>query len=154
MLSVHIAKTLNNFSLDVAFDADSKGITALFGRSGSGKSTLVNLIAGLLPPDSGHVTVNGEVLFNTAKGIDLPPEKRRIGYVFQESRLFPHMTVTSNLTYGMNLTPSGNVLSSSIISSLCWASTICWIAAPAVYREGNGSGSPLAGPCSQAHACY
>jgi len=104
MLSVHITKTLNDFALDVAFDADSKGITALFGRSGSGKSTLVNLIAGLLPPDSGHVTVNGEVLFNTAKGINLPPEKRRIGYVFQESRLFPHMTVKGNLTYGMNFT--------------------------------------------------
>lgn len=105
MLSVQLVKSYPDFTLDVGFEADPRGITALFGRSGSGKSTLVNLLSGLLPPDSGQVILNGNPLFDAAAGIDLPPEKRRIGYVFQESRLFPHMTVKSNLTYGMKLTP-------------------------------------------------
>jgi len=106
MLSVQLSKAYPDFSLDVQFEADPRGITALFGRSGSGKSTLVNLLSGLLPPDSGRVVLNGNTIFDASNGVDLPPEKRRIGYVFQESRLFPHMTVQNNLVYGMNLTPA------------------------------------------------
>jgi molybdate transport system ATP-binding protein len=80
-------------------------VVALFGRSGAGKTTLVNMLAGLLRPDSGRIAVAGRVLFDSAAGIDLPPERRRIGYVFQEGRLFPHLEVQSNLLYGHRRIP-------------------------------------------------
>lgn len=88
-------------ALDVAADFTSgAGITALFGRSGSGKTTLVNMVAGLVRPDSGRIKINDRVLYDSEAGINLPPHQRRIGYVFQEARLFPHLTVKQNLTYG------------------------------------------------------
>jgi molybdate transport system ATP-binding protein len=102
MLKVRISKKLANFELDTEFDSDS-GVTALFGRSGSGKTTLVNVIAGLVRPDRGAIEVNGECLFDSARGIDVPVERRRVGYVFQEGRLFPHLTVRGNLNYGYEL---------------------------------------------------
>src|SRR6185436_12944560 len=79
------------------------GVTALFGRSGSGKTTLVNAIAGLVRPERGVIEVNGETVFDDARRIDVPAERRRVGYVFQEGRLFPHMTVRANLRYGRDL---------------------------------------------------
>ncbi len=87
------------FSLDVAFRAPP-GVTALFGRSGSGKTTVANVVAGLLRPDGGRVAVEDKALFDTASRYWLPPHKRRIGYVFQEGRLFPHLTVRKNLEFG------------------------------------------------------
>ncbi|HEX3972012.1 MAG TPA: molybdenum ABC transporter ATP-binding protein [Stellaceae bacterium] len=75
-------------------------MTALFGRSGAGKTTLVNLLAGLERPDRGRIAVDGTVLFSAADGVDIPPERRRLGYVFQEGRLFPHYSVRGNLLYG------------------------------------------------------
>jgi molybdate transport system ATP-binding protein len=72
----------------------------LFGPSGAGKTSVVNMIAGLVTPDRGAITLDDTVLFDAAKGIDLPPHRRRIGYVFQEGRLFPHMSVRQNLDYG------------------------------------------------------
>jgi molybdate transport system ATP-binding protein len=75
-----------------------EGATVLFGRSGVGKTSVLNMVAGLLRPDSGRIVVGGETLFGT--GIDLPPERRRAGYVFQAARLFPHMRVRANLLYG------------------------------------------------------
>ena len=107
MLTIQLTKLYPGFTLNADFETDPSGITALFGRSGSGKSTLVNLLAGLSLPDGGRIALNGETLFDGEKGINLPPEKRRIGYVFQESRLFPHMIVRKNLAYGMSLTPVG-----------------------------------------------
>jgi molybdate transport system ATP-binding protein len=104
MLSVKVGKKLANFELDTEFASDS-GVTALFGRSGSGKTTLVNAIAGLVRPDRGSITVNGECLFDSARGIDVAVERRRVGYVFQEGRLFPHLTVHGNLNYGYALAP-------------------------------------------------
>ena len=80
-------------------------MTALFGRSGAGKTSIVNMVSGLLAPDRGRIAVGGHVLFDSAAGIDLPPWKRRIGYVFQEGRLFPHLTVRSNLLYGWRFAP-------------------------------------------------
>jgi len=74
------------------------GLTVLFGPSGAGKTTVLNMVAGLVTPDRGHVCVGGETLFG--EGIDLPPEQRRAGYVFQEARLFPHLRVRANLLYG------------------------------------------------------
>lgn len=76
------------------------GLTGLFGPSGSGKSSILNMIAGLLRPDAGRISVDGRVLFDHAEGIDLPPEQRRLGYVFQDARLFPHRKVRANLLYG------------------------------------------------------
>ena len=87
-------------ALDLASDA---ALTALVGASGAGKSTVLNCIAGLIRPDSGRIAVAGEVLFDSAAGINLPPEQRRAGYVFQDARLFPHMTVAANLSYGEKL---------------------------------------------------
>lgn len=93
MIDVAVTKRLGDFTLDAAFTAPA-GVTAIFGRSGSGKSSLINGIAGLLPLDAGHVRVGGTDLTR------LPVHKRRIGYVFQDARLFPHMSVLQNLTYG------------------------------------------------------
>jgi len=105
MLEVKAACRLGDFSLDVAFAAPTSGIVALFGKSGSGKTTVVNMLAGLRRPERGRIAVNGSVLFDSAAGIDLPPERRRLGYVFQEGRLFPHLDVSGNLLYGLRRTP-------------------------------------------------
>lgn len=107
MLDLHIRQTLGAFTLDIAFTAEERGVTALFGRSGSGKTSVINAIAGLTRPDAGHIRIGDTVFFDSAKRIDVPVEKRRIGYVFQESRLFPHMTVRSNLEYGLRRVPAG-----------------------------------------------
>ena len=85
MLDIRIKRRLGGFALDAAFRSES-GVTALFGRSGSGKTTVVNAIAGLVRPDEGAITVNGVCLLDAARGIDLPVEQRRIGYVFQDGR--------------------------------------------------------------------
>jgi len=87
------------FALDASFQT-GPGITALFGRSGAGKTTVLGLIAGLARPDAGRVSVDGRVLFDSAAGVDLPAHRRRVGYVFQEGRLLPHLTVRQNLLYG------------------------------------------------------
>jgi molybdate transport system ATP-binding protein len=104
MIEVDIEKRLGAFDLAAKFTAPSSGITALFGRSGAGKTTIVNALAGLVRPDRGRIAVGNEVLFSATEGIDRPPERRRLGYVFQESRLFPHYSVRGNLTYGMRRT--------------------------------------------------
>ena len=98
-LSVSLSHAFAGFRLEAAFDAPP-GVTALFGRSGSGKTTVVNAVAGLLRPDRGRVAVEGQVLMDTQAGTFLPPHRRRIGYVFQDARLFPHLTVRQNLGYG------------------------------------------------------
>lgn len=99
MIDVDIEERLGAFHLEVAFSADAP-IVGLFGRSGSGKTTVVNAIAGIGKPSRGTIRVNGDMLFDSARGIDLPPEQRRIGYVFQDALLFPHLDVRSNLLYG------------------------------------------------------
>ncbi len=98
-LRLEVERRLGAFALAARFEAGA-GITALFGRSGSGKTSLVNTIAGLLRPDRGSIEVDGQVLFDSGRGIDVPAAKRRIGYVFQEGRLFPHLSVRQNLLYG------------------------------------------------------
>jgi molybdate transport system ATP-binding protein len=100
MIEVELQKRLGAFALEARFTAPASGVTALFGRSGSGKTSIVNMLAGLLRPDRGSIALEGEVLFSSAEGVDLPPERRRLGYVFQEGRLFPHYSVRGNLTYG------------------------------------------------------
>ena len=105
MLTVDVRRSFPGFRLEARFTAGPGGITALFGRSGSGKTMLVDLLAGLERPDEGRIAVADEVLFDSEAGIDVPPERRRLGYVFQEDRLFPHLSVHGNLVYGMRLVP-------------------------------------------------
>jgi molybdate transport system ATP-binding protein len=99
MLAVYAEKRLGDFMLAAKFET-SGGVTALFGPSGAGKTTIVNMIAGLVAPDRGRIALNDTVLFDSATRINVPPHRRRIGYVFQEGRLFPHLTVAQNLDYG------------------------------------------------------
>lgn len=98
-LSVALKHQFPGFALDVAFDAPP-GLTALFGRSGSGKTSVINAVAGLLHPDQGRINAGDTTLLDTAQRINLPPHRRRLGYVFQDARLFPHLTVRQNLRYG------------------------------------------------------
>ncbi len=107
MLEVRLRKHRGDFALDVAFAAASPGLIALYGPSGCGKSTIVNLIAGLLRPEEGVVRLGGATLFDSARGLDVPAERRRIGYVFQDARLFPHLDVHANLRYGEKRSPAG-----------------------------------------------
>jgi molybdate transport system ATP-binding protein len=99
MLVVEIEKKLGDFSLTAKFESES-GATVLFGPSGAGKTSVINMIAGLLKPDRGKIALDGETLFASAARIDVPAWRRRIGYVFQEGRLFPHLSVKHNLDYG------------------------------------------------------
>lgn len=100
-IDVRFSQDFGSFGLDIDFSAEARGITALFGPSGSGKSTCINVIAGLRRPQTGLIRVKGEVLLDTAGNIDVPARKRRAGYVFQDARLFPHLTVARNLDFGM-----------------------------------------------------
>ena len=100
MIELAVTKQLGTFRIEADLALPASGITALFGRSGAGKTTIVNMLAGLVRPDRGRIAVAGEVLFSSERRIDLPPERRRLGYVFQEGRLFPHYSVRGNLLYG------------------------------------------------------
>jgi molybdate transport system ATP-binding protein len=99
MLSVAVTHRLGAFTLDAGFDSEG-GLTALFGHSGAGKTSLVNAIAGLIRPQQARIVLDGEMLTDTASRCFVPPHRRHIGYVFQEGRLFPHLSVRQNLLYG------------------------------------------------------
>ena len=96
---IDVTRRLGDVQIGVVFEAGD-GLTVLFGPSGAGKTSVLNMVAGLLAPDWGHVRVAGETLFDASAGIDVPTEKRCAGYVFQEPRLFPHLSVRANLAYG------------------------------------------------------
>ncbi|KLV04137.1 molybdate transporter ATP-binding protein [Photobacterium aquae] len=100
MITIDVKKALGDLDLDVSLSLPMHGITAIFGRSGAGKTSLINIISGLSTPDSGVITIGSHVLFDSEQQVNLPPEKRKIGYVFQDARLFPHYTVSGNLRYG------------------------------------------------------
>ena len=102
MLGVDVEKRLGDFFLSARFET-GRGVTAVFGPSGAGKTTLVNMISGLVAPDRGRIAIEETVLFDSAKRINLPPHRRRIGYIFQEGRLFPHLSVKHNLDYGRRM---------------------------------------------------
>ena len=104
--SAHYAA--GTFVLDAQFST-RPGITALFGRSGAGKTTVLGLIAGLTRPNRGRIAVDGRVLYDSSGGVNLPPHRRRVGYVFQEGRLLPHLTVRQNLLYGRFFFPHGRM---------------------------------------------
>jgi molybdate transport system ATP-binding protein len=99
VLAVDVEKRLGDFQLAAKFETTG-GATALFGPSGAGKTSIAHLIAGLLKPDRGRIELDGALLFDSAVRINVPPHRRRIGYVFQEGRLFPHLSVRRNLDYG------------------------------------------------------
>ena len=99
MFDVAIRKKLGDFLLDVRFASEAP-VTALFGPSGSGKTSVANAISGLLQPDAGKIEVGGTLLFDAARAANIPVHRRKVRVVFQESRLFPHLTVKQNLLYG------------------------------------------------------
>ncbi|HMK81560.1 MAG TPA: molybdenum ABC transporter ATP-binding protein [Xanthobacteraceae bacterium] len=102
MLTVDVEKQLGAFALRVKFETRD-GVTALFGPSGSGKTSIINMVAGLLTPDRGRIMFGPTLWFDAAGGVSAPPHRRGIGYVFQDGRLFPHMTVAHNLDYGRRM---------------------------------------------------
>jgi molybdate transport system ATP-binding protein len=107
MLIVQLRKRRGDFALDVNFSAPTPGVTAIFGRSGCGKSTVIALIAGLLSPDAGRVSLDDDVLLDSERHLDVDARHRRMGVVFQDARLFPHLSVLGNLRYGARRLPRG-----------------------------------------------
>jgi len=101
MLEARVTKVLRDFPLDLAITVDAGEILVLMGENGAGKSMTLNLISGILPPESGFVRLNGTVLHDQARRIQVPVEERRIGYVFQNPAVFPHMTVGENIAFGL-----------------------------------------------------
>ena len=99
-LSVQVSKRVNGFRLEVDWQIGNE-LAVLFGYSGAGKSLTLQLIAGLLKPDAGRIAANGEVLFDSQKHVNVPPQRRNLGYVFQDLALFPHMTVRQNIAFGV-----------------------------------------------------
>jgi molybdate transport system ATP-binding protein len=102
MLSVDVSKQLGDFRIEASFGSEGR-VTGLFGASGAGKTSLINMIAGLLRPDSGVIAIDGEILDDTAARMHVSAHRRRIGYVFQDARLFPHLDVRQNLDYGRRM---------------------------------------------------
>ncbi len=102
IIDIDIDARLGSLDLSARFSS-AGGVTALFGPSGAGKTTLINMIAGLLKPERGHIRLTGDTLFDSAQGIHIPAHRRRIGYVFQDARLFPHLNVRRNLDYGRRM---------------------------------------------------
>jgi molybdate transport system ATP-binding protein len=103
-LDVRLVMRLPGFTLDTAWTADG-GVAALFGPSGAGKTLTLQCLAGLLRPDAGRIVVDGRVLFDSTAGVDVPPQARRVGYVFQGYALFPHLTVADNIGFGLRGRP-------------------------------------------------
>ncbi|WP_066800651.1 ATP-binding cassette domain-containing protein [Sphingomonas soli] len=96
---ISVTKRIGDAGISCRIEA-GEGLTVLFGPSGAGKTSVLNMVAGLIAPDQGHIRVSGEALYDAATGLDVPADQRRAGYVFQEPRLFPHMRVRANLLYG------------------------------------------------------
>ncbi|MBN9374049.1 MAG: molybdenum ABC transporter ATP-binding protein, partial [Cellulomonas sp.] len=118
MIEAALRHRFAGFTLDVAFTAPTPGVTVLFGPSGAGKSTVVAALAGLLRPESGRIAVDGAVLLDGDAGAFVPPERRRVGLVFQDARLFPHLSVESNLRYGLRRAPAGPIGFADVVDLL------------------------------------
>jgi molybdate transport system ATP-binding protein len=118
MLTLSAKLQRGAFTLNAHFDLPTPGVVGLFGRSGCGKTTLINVIAGLLKAESARIVLNDQVLVDSERGIDIPPERRRIGYVFQEARLFPHLSVAANLRYAESRAAPPHFVSAAEIAAL------------------------------------
>jgi molybdate transport system ATP-binding protein len=118
MLEVSVKSKLGAFQLDAAFEGAGQGVTVLFGPSGAGKSSVLAAIAGARAPDSGRIVLGGETLYDSARRIDVSMERRRIGWVFQDARLFPHLSVEGNLRFGLKRAPSGPIRFDEVIEVL------------------------------------
>jgi molybdate transport system ATP-binding protein len=117
-LAIMLRHRFRAVQLDIMFEVPTPGVTVLFGSSGAGKSTIIAVAAGLLRPDACRVEVDGQVLADTAAGVWLAPERRRVGMVFQDARLFPHMSVATNLRFGMRRAPPGPVKFGEVVDLL------------------------------------
>jgi len=118
VIEIDVAHSFGAFRLEARIAADG-GVLALCGASGAGKTTLLNVVAGVLRPQAGRVVVDGAVLLDTASGVDVAPRRRRVGYVFQEPRLFPHLSVEENLRYGQKFTaPARRFVEFDAVASL------------------------------------
>jgi molybdate transport system ATP-binding protein len=118
MITVAVRHSFPDTDIDIAFSASTPGTTVLFGPSGSGKSTVIAAVSGLLRADRMHVSLDGEVLADTGHGVWMPAERRRIGLVFQDARLFPHMNVTANLRFGLRRAPAGPIRFDDVVELL------------------------------------
>lgn len=118
MLSLELKSQLGELAIELKLQLPAVGITAIFGRSGAGKTSLINFIAGITQPDQGTISLNQRYLTDTNSGLYLPPEKRGIGYVFQDAQLFPHYTVAGNLNYGRRKQRQASMSADSIINLL------------------------------------
>lgn len=110
MIKMNVEKNLGDINIKCDFELNSTGITAICGTSGAGKTTLINMVAGLLTPDKGIISFNGKEFFNHSKHINIRADKRFTGYVFQDSRLFPNMSVKKNLLYGFKRKSAGSLI--------------------------------------------
>ena len=117
-LTVRLRHRFPSVQLDIDFTVPSPGVTALFGPSGAGKSVTIAVAAGLLRPDACRVEIDGQVLADTETGVWLPPERRRVGLVFQDARLFPHMSVATNLRFGQRRTAPGPIQFDDVVDLL------------------------------------
>jgi hypothetical protein len=152
-LEVDIEHRLADFALDLHFRA-GRGPTPLFGRSGAGKTSVINAIAGLLRPRRGRIAMDGSVLLDTERAICVPTHRRRVGCVFQDGRLFPHLTVRQNLLFGRWLARLGKGASpTSTMSSISSASLHCSIAGPGGSRAAKIIASRSAARCWRARGC-
>jgi ABC-type sulfate/molybdate transport systems ATPase subunit len=146
VLRVEIDKRLGDFHLTASF-ASEGGATALFGPSGSGKTSIVNMIAGLVRPDRGRIALHDDVLFDSAQGIDVPAHKRRIGYVFQEGRLFPHRRCARTSTTAAGCSAWRPTRRNGRALSRCWTSAISSTAARRISPAANASASRSGARC-------
>jgi molybdate transport system ATP-binding protein len=117
-LSVLLRHRFPSVQIDMAFEVPTPGVTVLFGPSGSGKSTIISAAAGLLRPDECRIVIDGRALADTASGVWLPPERRRMGLVFQDARLFPHMSVAANLRFGLRRAAPGPIQFEEVVELL------------------------------------
>lgn len=118
MLEVQVSARLGHFGLEAAFRGPGRGVTVLFGASGAGKTAILSCIAGALRPASGRIALGDQALFDSSLGVNLPMERRRIGWVFQDARLFPHLRVEENLLYGARRAPAGGARFDEVVEVL------------------------------------
>ena len=147
MLAVDVEKRLGDFAIAAKFEA-AGGVTALFGPSGSGKTSIVSMIAGLMTPDRGRIVIDETLLFDSRRALNVPAHRRGIGYVFQEGRLFPHMTRRAEPRLRpADVSPAARCRRARRASSRCSTSRACSSGGPATSPAASASASRSAARC-------